>query len=51
MKSREFVITVLAVVVGFIVGKKISQLMSKAGVPIADDNAMAVDLQGNVVTE
>jgi hypothetical protein len=38
----EFLATVAAVLVGLIVGKKVSQLLGKAGVPISSNDPLIV---------
>jgi len=46
---KEFIVATLAILVGFVLGKQISVLISKSGVPIASGDVAKVPLGSHVV--
>jgi hypothetical protein len=42
----EFVVTVVAIIIGLVLGKFASQMIAKAGIPIAAGNPIPVTIPG-----
>ena len=44
--ALEFIVTVIAIVIGLMLGKFASQMIAKAGIPIAAGNPVPVTIPG-----